>query len=724
MPAMSSRIDDRAGAARPRQVLVARAILGLTILAISVGITFAILDAQSGHGGVVFATGVLSDLPFLVAFGAFPIVGYLLASRRPDNAVSWLLAGVGAAFALDTLLSSYSTYALHGGVGGRHLGLVVAAIDGPMWVPIVGLPATFLILIFPNGHLPSPRWRWFARVLGGGLALVFLAILFGPGKLDNSAVPGVDNPLGIDALRLVLPLVLALVGLLPIGIGVSLVALIRRFRRSAGIERLQLRWLVTAAGVVAVLYAISLPVGLVTEWNNAAPGWVQVLEAMAIGSFAFIPIAIGVAILRYRLLDIDVVINRAVLFGALAVFITAVYVAIVIGVGALLGSRANPVLSAAAAAVVALAFQPVRRRAQRLADRLVYGKRATPYEVLSEFSDRLGKTYASEELLPRMARALVDGTGAIRADVWVRIGQQLRSEAAWPPASEPAETVPISWIDERSAETISMLEPIRHDGELLGALTVRKRPGDPVAPTEERLVRDLAAQAGLVMRNVALTEELREHIRQLRASRQRLVAAQDEERRKLERNLHDGAQQQIVALSVKLRLLEQLIDRDGEKAKSIATALQTDLGGALEELRDLARGIYPPLLADKGLVAALESQARRSVVPVDVEGDGIGRYPREIEAAVYFSCLEALQNIGKYAQASTVTLRLSDGHGRLRFDVSDDGVGFEAGEATYGTGLQGIADRLSALGGEMHVRSGPGAGTSVTGELPIAKAPD
>jgi hypothetical protein len=226
--------------------------------------------------------------------------------------------------------------------------------------------------------------------------------------------------------------------------------------------------------------------------------------------------------------------------------------------------------------LVALAFQPVRRRAQRLADRLVYGKRASPYEILSEFSERLGTTYASEELLPRMARALVDGTGATRADVWVRVGQKLRSEAVCPLAADPAETIPISWIEEGSAATTSMLEPIRHDGELLGALSVRKKLGDPVTPTEDRLVRNLAAQAGLVMRNVALTEELREHIRQLRASRQRLVTAQDEERRKLERNLHDGAQQQIVALSVKLRLLEQLIDRDGEKAKSIAATLQTD----------------------------------------------------------------------------------------------------------------------------------------------------
>jgi len=264
-----------------------------------------------------------------------------------------------------------------------------------------------------------------------------------------------------------------------------------------------------------------------------------------------------------------------------------------------------------------------------------------------------------------------------------------------------------------------MFEPVRHDGELLGALSIQKKAGDQVTPTEERLVRDLAAQAGLVMRNVVLTQDLRDHIEQLRASRQRLVTAQDEERRKLERNLHDGAQQQLVALSVKLRLLGQLIDRDTEKAKSIAGDLQHDAGEALTELRDLARGIYPPLLADKGLVAALESQAQRSAVPVSIEAVAVDRYPREVEAAVYFSCLEALQNVAKYARATRAVVRLSDGGGRLRFEVLDDGVGFDTDATSYGTGLQGIADRLAVLGGDVHLRSAPGAGTAVGGEVPV-----
>jgi len=697
-----------------RGSLPARLVFGLTLAFIAAGIVFGTLDS---------GTNSSTDIGFVLAFGAFPIVGYVLSSRRSDNPLSWLMAGIGVSLGLDALLSSYGSYAIHGGIGrGTDLGAVALVIDSVMWVPIVALPATFLILLFPTGHLPSPRWRWFARLLGAGFVLFFVAAVFYPGSLADSGYPNVQNPLGVQALRPLLQVALVFVALIPIGVVASLVSLVQRYRRSSGIERLQLRWLVTAATIVGVLYAIVLPLSLVGGWSSTTPGWLNVFQNVAIVSFALIPVAIGVSVLRYRLFDIDVVVNRALLFAALAVFITAVYLAIVIGVGAVVGSRSNAVLSAVAAAVVALAFQPARRRAQRLADRLVYGKRATPYEVLSEFSERLGNIYANDELLPRMARALAEGTGAARADVLVRAGDSYRSDASWPADAEPL--APITAADaEGSVTSSSMVEPIRHRGELLGSLSIRKKPGEEITATEEKLVRDLATQAGLVMRNVTLTEQLLDNIEQLRASRQRLVAAQDEERRKLERNLHDGAQQQIVALTIKLRLLAQLVDRDTEEAKSMAAQLQTDATDALEELRDLARGIYPPLLADQGLVAALQSQARKSIVPVAIEADGVGRYPRETEAAVYFSCLEALQNVAKYANASLVTVSLSEGDHRLTFEVTDDGVGFDAGQISFGTGLQGITDRLSAVGGDAEVRSTPGAGTSVTGHLPIANGP-
>jgi signal transduction histidine kinase len=689
---------------------------GLTLSGFAIGLAFAFLAASIRHPGA--GDDPLGDIGFVLAFAMYPVIGYVLASRRPENSIGWLMLGMGVFFGVTALASELGSYLIHS--GRRDAGLVLIAFDQPSWIPIVVLPVTFLLLLFPDGHLLSPRWRWFAWGLGVGLTLVVLAILLDPAPMQESPVPDAANPIGIEAISPFLEAAQFLIVVIPIGVLGSLTALVLRFRRSAGVERLQLRWLLTAAAFVALLYSGAMFASLGSSWaGEGDPVWLMWVQNLVIVSFALIPLAIGVSVLRYRLFDIDVVINRAVLFGALAVFITLVYVAIVVGVGTIVGSRASPVLSAAAAAIVALAFQPLRRRAQRLADRVVYGKRATPYEVLSEFSERVGQTYANEELLPRMVRALGEGTGAARAEVWVRVGQELRPEATWPEDAEPLPSRPASSVEEGVATDVSMSEPVRHRGELLGALTIEKRPGENLSATEEKLVRDLAAQAGLVMRNAGLTQELVDTIAQLRSSRQRLVTAQDEERRKLERNLHDGAQQQIVALTVKLGLLARLLDGDSAHVRSIAGQLQEDATEALEELRDLARGIYPPLLADQGLIAALQAQARKSAVAVSVEGDGIGRYAREVEAAVYFSCLEALQNVAKYASASKATVSLSDGDGVLRLVVADDGVGFDTTRSSYGTGLQGIADRLAALDGSIEVRSTAGVGTTVEAILPL-----
>ena len=226
-----------------------------------------------------------------------------------------------------------------------------------------------------------------------------------------------------------------------------------------------------------------------------------------------------------------------------------------------------------------------------------------------------------------------------------------------------------------------------------------------------------------MLRNVRLTEELRARFDDLRAAQKRIVAAQDRERRRLERNIHDGAQQQLVALAVKARLARSLTDRDPAKAAEMLTQIEGETQEALEDLRDLARGIYPPLLADKGLAAALTAQARKSTVPVEVVADGVDRFPQEVEAAVYFSALEALQNTAKYADATRATVSLSRANGSLEFAVADDGRGFDPGATGYGTGLQGIADRLGALDGELEITSRPGSGTTVRGRLPIGTDP-
>jgi signal transduction histidine kinase len=261
---------------------------------------------------------------------------------------------------------------------------------------------------------------------------------------------------------------------------------------------------------------------------------------------------------------------------------------------------------------------------------------------------------------------------------------------------------------------------VRHGDELLGALTLQKPRNEPVSAAEDKLLAHLASQAGLVLRNVRLTAELQATIDDLRASRRRLVRAQDEERHRIERNLHDGAQQQLVALIVQLTLLEDSAG-DPAEVKLMTGQLRSGLHTALGDLRALARGIYPPLLADQGLGPALQAQAGKAPLPVVIETDGIGRYPRDAEAAVYFCTLEALQNVAKYARASRATIALACPDSHLEFSITDDGDGFDTTKATSGTGLQGMADRLAAVGGTLHIRSTPGLGTTISGTLPAAE---
>jgi len=324
----------------------------------------------------------------------------------------------------------------------------------------------------------------------------------------------------------------------------------------------------------------------------------------------------------------------------------------------------------------------------------------------------MAETYSTEDVLPRMAQVLANGTGAEVARVWLRVGNELRAEAESPPDASPAAPLPATDGALLEFPAGEHAVDVRHQGELLGALSVRMPPDDPMTPARERLVRDLASQAGLVLRNVGLIEELK-------ASRQRLVAAQDEERRKIERNIHDGAQQQLVALSVQLKLAEAMVGTDPNREREMLSRLQSATTDALEDLRDLARGIYPPLLADKGLVAALESQARKSPVPVHVESAHVGRYPPDVESAVYFCTLEALQNVAKYANAPNARVRLTQSNGELAFEVRDEGAGFDPATTGHGTGLQGMADRLAALGGTLQLTSSPGGGTVVRGTVPI-----
>ena len=685
-------------------------VVGLALLAV--------LAATPGAWAASGAADIYSVVFFILA-PVYASVGAMIVSRGSGNRVGWIILAIGLLLSAENAIGDYASYASV--LPGQSLpgGIWAGWLSNWLWVPGVVGALALLPIYFPNGRVPSKRWRPLVWIVCGAAGISLAGFMFSPGLITSGSARTFNNPVGIAALDSSVDVFHGLYVLaILVGVISGAASLVVRYRRGSSDERHQVKWFAGAFGLVAVMLAgyASLPDTLGIQ----TPGWL--IGGILCLGLTVIPVAIAVAVLKYHLYDIDVVINRALVYGLLAAFITAVYVAIVVGIGTLVGSGGQPnlALSIVATAVVAVGFQPVRERVQKLANRLVYGKRATPYEVLSRFAENVAETYAGEEVLSRMAQVLADGTGAVRAEVWLRSGDFVRPAAVHPDGVPVEEPVPVREQEMPELPEADRVVPVRHQGELLGALAVTKRQGESLTPIEEKLLTDLALQAGLVLKNVGLTADLLLRLDDLRASRQRLVAAQDTERRRLERNLHDGAQQNLVAIKVKLGLAEMFAASDPQKAQALITEITADAGEALETLRDLARGIYPPLLADQGLAAALSAQARKALLPVQVEAEDIGRYSQDIEAAVYFCCLEAVQNVAKYAQATTVTIRLKRAGEDLQFTVSDDGQGFDSAITVRGSGLQNMADRLAALGGDLDVSSKPGEGTTVTGVVPAA----
>jgi signal transduction histidine kinase/plastocyanin len=437
--------------------------------------------------------------------------------------------------------------------------------------------------------------------------------------------------------------------------------------------------------------------------------------------FALIPIALIVGLVRFRMWDVNRVVNRTLAYGLIVGFVSLAYLALVLIVGALVGrgGRLGLVLSIAVTVVVAAVFQPVRDRARRLANKIVYGKRATPYEVLSEFSNRVGAAPDLETVIPQLARIVAEGTGAAYSEVWLRRGSRLVRTAAWPEDEvSVVQSVPLPDGTGTLIEGRDRVVEVRHHDELLGLLAVAKPLGETLTPVEERLLDDAAAQVGLALKNVQLTTELQHRLDELRSSRQRIVSAQDAERRRLERDIHDGAQQNLVALSLKLRRAQELADRDPVKASELMEELQDDTAEALQALRDLARGIHPPVLTDRGLEAALEAHARRCPLPVTVRAAGIGRHPAPIEAAVYFCASEAIQNAVKHSGATNLAIEVAVRDGSLEFSITDDGSGFEPSNVES-SGIANMTDRLAAVAGTLVITPAPGGGTKVRGHIPL-----
>jgi signal transduction histidine kinase len=672
------------GQAGPAGLRVATGLLVTTVLAAVAGAALTVVA-----WGDLTARDAASNLGACVAAIAYATLGALIV-RRAGNRVGWLMLGEGAGLMFLALGSAYAVTGIITHPGMLPAPRVVGALAECDFIPVFAvLPA--LLLFFPSGGLPSRRWRPAAAT---GLLVTCLTLA---GFMVSSRLVALPAPGGVSlmfrnplAVRLLGPVLSAspigtLNGLSPLVVallGGALVALVARYRAGDRKLRQQMKWLALAAVAMLAAQVVGL-LAIVAGRNGKAVESAAYTVVPIIVLFG-IPAVMTIAILKYRLFDIDVIISRAVVYGLLSAAFTAVYAGIVLGIGTFAGHRGGPLLTVAAAVCIALLFQPLRHYFRQFANRLVYGERATPYQVLSDFAEDMAGQLDFTDALDRMVSLLAGATGATRAGAWIRMGAELRPVATWPPGAPAPPPVTVSGHLELPPIDASRAVPVRHGDELLGALSLQKPANEPLTTTEDQLLQHLASQAGLVLRNVQLTAELLATIDELRASRRRLVEAQDAERRKIERNLHDGAQQQLIALTIQLGLLEQSADDPGY-FRQVAAQLKDALRAALGDLRDLARGIYPPLLADQGLAAALQAQARKAPLPVTIETDGLGRYPQDTETTVYFCTLEALQNITKYAAASQATVRLACTGGSLQFTITDDGTGFDTTTARHGT---------------------------------------
>jgi signal transduction histidine kinase len=644
----------------------------------------------------------LDALLWAAPYVVLAALGGLITVRKPGNRIGWLLLAV-------SLLQ---------GVGIFGTGLVrypYAANPSTGWADWLELATNsfstvgyglllFVVLTFPDGRLLSRRWWWLA-----GLVVVFLAV--SAADVAVSAVPSL--PIGLPVSPLANPGLARLLdpatsepvlGLIFVAAASSLLV---RYRAGGKVVRQQIKWFGLG---VALLVICSVAQGLGRALSGTVPPtsiWAFTGTVVQTVGLMAVPVVIGIAILRHRLFDIDLIISRALTYGALALLATATYVAVVVGAGTLLGRTAgtNLVLSIVATAFVAVAFQPLRQWLDAAANRLVYGRRQAPYESLTGFTRRLAGNYSVDEVLPRMVAVIAEGLRCRAAAVMVDQGPAA-SVTRWPSVA-PLPEDPASQVVE-----------VMHQGERHGSLAVWTHAGEELNANEQRVLSDLALQAGLVLHNARLSAELERRLEDLRASRLRLVTAQDHERRRLERDLHDGAQHDLVALRMKLGLAEGIARSSGTQLATVLAELRDDTAATLENIRRLSRGLYPPLLESQGLAAALTAHARRLSVPVQVRARE-GRFPYDIETAVYFCCVEALQNAAKHSCAGQAWISIDEVDGRLRFEIGDDGRGFDLARTNGGSGLQNIRDRVDALAGTLQIASGA-EGTRIEGSIPLA----
>ncbi len=699
--------------------LVVRLLLGaVAVFTLSGAALIVAADAAVGWTGFESADVIV----FLLTFPVLPAMGAVLANRRPENPIGWLFLASGLGLAISAFAHGYGDYAIDARPGSLPGAGFVTWWGWTGWVSFA-LLAVFVPLLFPDGRLPSVRWKGVAAVGMAAVTAQTLVVALRPGPLVD--FHGTDNPLGLQSLGGLLdatetlsrPLVL-------VALMAGLVSLVVRYRHGDPTLRRQLRWLAYATGVLVVVDVVGnlvLGGGLddhpaVCTWGTTAtkPIFGTVVPALL---YTGLPVAVAVAVLRHRLYDIDRLIRRSAVYATLWAAIAVAYAGVAWALGVAVTGRLPVAVGILVTIVAALVFQPARRRLERVADRWVFGQRPSGYELASDFGATLGTAGGLDALATSLAEIVRRGLVLS----WARVSLELPG----PDGLVVADTTH-GEVAEGAAPDLTV--PVRYLDQRVG--TIECGPAlDPRRASEGRALLDLLAhEAALAVHNIGMALALTEHVEtvnaqaaELTASRARIVLAQESERRRLERDIHDGAQQELVAMMAKLRIARELVGRDPEGAVATLEEIQRDAGAALVGIRELAQGIHPSVLGDAGLVAAIEDRTARLPLEVSILADQAtraGRFPNSIEGAAFFVVSEALANVLKHAGATRATVTVARRDGALTVEVGDDGRGFEPAQRN-GDGLTHLADRVGALGGTLHLRSSPRAGATVTAILPI-----
>lgn len=631
---------------------------------------------------------------------SFALVAALILAYRPRHVLGWLTLLIGLLFLLEPFGSHYAAYALLARPGGLPGGELAALVSLNVWGLAYG-SLVWLVLLFPTGRLLSRRWLGVGLAAAGG-SLAWAAVGAAAARTyGGAALLQPELPPGAAGLQ---RLALACLALVTAAFLAAVVGLFLRLRRSSGIERLQLKWFVYAAAL-AIAVMLALFALQPYQDNDLLYQAGNMLYGLA---FSAVPVAIGLAVLRYRLWDIDPLINRTLVYAGLSAAVIGLYGLIVGGLGALLRVEGSFVLSAAAAGIVAVLFEPLRTRLQRAVNRLMYGERDDPYTVLSRLGRRLESALAPEAVLPAIVEAVRDTLRLPYAAITLdQDGAVTMVAAAGTLAADP------------------LCLPLVYQGEAIGQLILGPHaPGEEFSPAERRLLADLARQAGAAAHAVRLTADLQRLTADLQRSRERLVTAREEERRRLRRDLHDGLGPQLAGHTLKLEAAREAIRTDPDRAEALLGQLIDKSQELIAEVRRLVYALRPPALDELGLVGALREHAAQGELNglrVSVAApDRLPPLPAAVEVAAYRIIQEALTNVFRHARASTcrVSLALDKAAAALAVEVTDDGQGLPP-EHRAGVGLVSMWERAAELGGVCRVEPGPAGGVRVTASLPL-----